>query len=96
MDPVIMGYYEAFILYGNTIRRLFDAGANFSDGLTVAQAMWNITVRTPLQTDIRMTNVGDRVNPYDVRSFILDTGMHTVGLSNESRCSCDVITLLIR
>ena len=78
IDPIILGFYDAFILYARAMKRLYTAGYNYTDGLTAARAMWNTTVRTPLKTDIVMTDLGDKVIYYDIRSFSADRGTHTV------------------
>ncbi|OQV20223.1 Atrial natriuretic peptide receptor 1 [Hypsibius exemplaris] len=80
VDPIILGFYDAFILYARTMERLHNSGANFTDGLTVAQAMWNTTVRTPLGTEIVMSSIGDKVISYDVRIFTIERGSHTAFL----------------
>jgi hypothetical protein len=73
-----MGFYDAFILYASIVRRLYDNGDNYTDGLAVAQAMWNTSVRTPLQTDVVINSIGDRVVLFDIRSFDMERASHAV------------------
>jgi hypothetical protein len=81
----MLSFYDAYILYATVVKRLYHSGKNYTDGLTVSQAMWNTTVRTPLRTNIDIHSDGDRILLYDFRCFDMELGSHSVGFNTHEK-----------
>ncbi|XP_055329527.1 atrial natriuretic peptide receptor 1-like [Paramacrobiotus metropolitanus] len=69
VDPVVMGYYDAVILFSTVIKQLYDANLPIFNVTNQLNWMKNTSVVTPLQSVINISSSGDRRVLYDVKFF---------------------------
>ncbi|XP_055329526.1 atrial natriuretic peptide receptor 1-like [Paramacrobiotus metropolitanus] len=69
IDQIVMGYYDAIILFCTAVRRLYDANITFLDTSNLLSQLKNTTVVTPLNTVINISVRGDRKVLFDMKIY---------------------------
>ncbi|XP_055329521.1 atrial natriuretic peptide receptor 1-like isoform X2 [Paramacrobiotus metropolitanus] len=69
VDPIVMGYYDAIVLFSTAIRRLYDANLTVLDSENLLGQLKNTTIVTPLHSVFNISARGDRKVMFDMRIF---------------------------
>ncbi|XP_055346499.1 atrial natriuretic peptide receptor 1-like [Paramacrobiotus metropolitanus] len=73
IDPVVVSFYDSFILYATVAGRIYQQGGNLTDGLAVANAMKNVSIPSPLKYNININPNGDRSRPCAIKDLSRET-----------------------
>ncbi|XP_055352797.1 atrial natriuretic peptide receptor 1-like [Paramacrobiotus metropolitanus] len=76
-DPIVIHFYEAVLLYGTTVQRMYKAHLNYSNGLDFTAFVANISFPSPLTGMVYLDGNSERQSVYNMRSYDAHSGKHT-------------------
>lgn len=59
VNHYIVGYHDAFLIYGNTIKDMIIEGMDIFDGRQVTRRIWNKTYHNLISGNLRINDNGD-------------------------------------
>lgn len=59
VNHYIVGYHDAFLIYGNTIKDMIIKGMDIFDGRQVTRRIWNKTYHNLISGNLRINDNGD-------------------------------------
>lgn len=59
VNHYIVGYHDAFLIYGNTIKDMIIEGTDIFDGRQVTRRIWNKTYHNLISGNLRINDNGD-------------------------------------
>ncbi|OQV13912.1 Atrial natriuretic peptide receptor 1 [Hypsibius exemplaris] len=74
VDFIVTSFYDAVVLYAQTLVQIHRLGGNIKNGSVMADSMRNASVPSPLGYAINMDVDGDRSHAYSVKQLSLVTG----------------------
>ena len=66
--------YEAVMLYAHAATRVLSEGGSLRDGAAITEAMHNTTLAGVAGTVVALNSDGDRIESYEVMSYVLKAG----------------------
>lgn len=76
MNHYIVGYHDAFLIYGEIVREMILEGKNIYDGREFTKRTWNRTYTGLISGNFKINDNGDGEKDFSIHDFDSEGNLH--------------------
>nr|XP_022325510.1 atrial natriuretic peptide receptor 1-like [Crassostrea virginica] len=80
VNHYVVGYHDAFLIYGEIVREMILEGKNIYDGREFTKRTWNRTYTGLISGNFKINDNGDGEKDFSIHDFDSEGNLHTVGV----------------